>query len=34
MARNREELDVQLLAPMGKQAAGEAALLRMIGGVA
>lgn len=31
MARNREELDAWLAAPMGRQAAGESALLRELG---
>jgi hypothetical protein len=34
MSRNREELDAWLSAPIGKQAAAEAALLRELGGAA
>lgn len=34
VARNRAELDVLLYQPIGKQAAGDAALLRELGGVA
>lgn len=34
MARNRDELDVMLGQPIGKQAEAESALLRSLGGAA
>lgn len=34
LGRNREELDAWLAAPTGRQAAGEAALIRELGGAA
>ena len=34
MARNRDELDAWLLAPMGRQAAAEQALVKELGGAA